>query len=265
MNEGPWFEHRFWLQIMGDHARMIEGVLAPVEQADVTQAAQFRRLFDDLLATARGQEDPARLSELNERAAHAVSALRSFKLSLLERLLLGKVRIGFTPTFLNHMVNELEEYQRILTALLAGKPVPVFHPLHHDLLWLQDAIGHAAGLGSDLDLTEQQLIEKARTFQQHFEGLYLKAVEMAGYVRTGLGDYPAFRKYHTDVDLEMRIFMHFLHELEEMQLNAESLDRITPLIPDHMYREECYYLTKLAQSGMVSLPDYDPAQPRVAD
>ncbi|MFS0722544.1 DUF2935 domain-containing protein [Paenibacillus sp. 1P07SE] len=265
MNQGPWFEHRFWLQIMGDHARMIEGVLAPAEKADVTQARQFRLLFDDLLAKARGRETAADLAELNEQAEQAVTALRGFKLSLLERLILGKVRIGFTPSFLNHMVNELEEYQRILQALLQGKGVPEYHPLHHDLLWLQDAIGHAAGIGSDLDLTEQQLINKSRAFEDHFEAFYLKAVEMAGYMRTGLKDYPAFRKYHKDVDLEMRVFMHFLQELEEMQLSAETLDRITPLIPDHMYREECYYLTKLAQSGMVPDPKCDPAKPRVAD
>lgn len=263
MNEGPWFEHRFWLQIMGDHARMILGVLAPAEQADVTKARQFQTIFDELLAVARGSETDAGLAELNEQADQAVSALRAFKLSLLERLLLGRVQIGFTPTFLNHMVNELEEYQRILKALLQGKPVPVFHPLHHDLLWLQDAIGHAAGLGSDLDLTEQQLIAKTRMFQEQFKALYLKSVEMAGYIRTGLQDFPAFRKFHKDIDLEMRIFMHFLQELEEMQISAETLDRITPLIPDHMYREECYYLLKLAQSGVVPQPDCDPAKPRV--
>ena len=35
----------------------------------------------------------------------------------------GKVDLLFTPTFLNHMVNELEEYEQLLEELLAGRPV----------------------------------------------------------------------------------------------------------------------------------------------
>ena len=29
-------------------------------------------------------------------------------------MLVGKIRIGIIPTFINHMVNELEEYMKIL-------------------------------------------------------------------------------------------------------------------------------------------------------
>lgn len=263
--EGAVFEHRFWLQILGDHSRLILNALSPKEKDDIRKAEAFIGLFDALLAEARKEDAAARLSKLNPEALKATQELKAFKLGLLERLLLGKVRIGFTPTFLNHMVNELEEYERILNALLAGRPVPVFHPLHHDMLWLQDAVGHASSLAADLDLTEKKLIKQSDKFQKHFEGLYLKAVEMAGYMRTRLKDFPAFRKFHRDIDLDMKVFMHFLRELEEMGLKEEVLDRIAPLIPDHMYREECYYLMKIAQFGLVPAPDCDPARPRVED
>jgi hypothetical protein len=257
------FEHRFWLQILGDHSRFILNALSPKETDDIRNAEAFITLFDLLLTEARRPDVVSQLGRLNPEAMNSVAGLKAFKLNLLERLLLGKVTIGFTPTFLSHMVNELEEYERILKALLAEKPVPVFHPLHHDMLWLQDAVGHAASIAMDLDLTENRLIEKNMDFQKHFEALYFKAVEMAGYMRTQLKDFPAFRKYHRDINLEMRVFMHFLQELEEMELKEEVLDRIAPLIPDHMFREECYYLMKLAQLGMVPAPDCDPAKPRV--
>jgi hypothetical protein len=61
----------------------------------------------------------------------------------------------------------------------------------------------------------------------------------------------------------MKLFRKFLAELLEMELSSEVLDRITPLIPDHMAREECYYLMKLAASGLVPMPGCDPAKPRV--
>lgn len=257
------FEHRFWLQIMGDHARMLRSALSPQEKKDVEAVNGFVDRFDQLLAGARSAGAEAGLAKLNRDAYEETCRFKAFKLSLLERLLQGKLDIGFTPSFLNHMVNELEEYEKILTAVLEGKPVPLFHPLHYDLVWLQDAFGHAAGLKADMDLTEKHWIKQSESFQKSFEALHLKAIEMAGYMRTGLNDFPAFRRFHTDINLEMLCFKRFLSEIKEMQLSAEMLDRIQPLIPDHMFREECYYLTKLAKAGLVPQPPCDPTKPRV--
>ncbi|WP_239635434.1 DUF2935 domain-containing protein [Paenibacillus sp. H1-7] len=82
------------------------------------------------------------------------------------------------------MVNELEEYLHILNSLAAGNQVPQFDAVHHDLLWLSDAIGHAAAIASDLDMVEKRLIDKSRMFEVHFQQFYLKSIEMAGYMRT---------------------------------------------------------------------------------
>jgi hypothetical protein len=256
------FEHRFWLQIMGDHARFLLSALSPVENADIGKAAEFIRTYDALLEASR-RSNGGDLQELTRQASTLTIAFREFKLDLLRRLLLGKVNIIFTPTFINHMVNELEEYLRILQALSLGQPVPVFDPLHHDLLWLPDAAGHAVAIASDLDAVEKRLIKKSHEFEKHFNHFHLKAMEMVGYIRTNLRDFPAFRRFHLDIDVEMKLFVTFLRELEEMEISAEVLDRIPPLIPDHMMREECYYLTKLALSGWVPDPKCDPTRPRI--
>ncbi|SFF20974.1 protein of unknown function [Paenibacillus algorifonticola] len=75
--------------------------------------------------------------------------------------------------------------------------------------------------------------------------------------------YPALTKFYKDVDMEMKIFMAFLQEVEEQDISAELLSRLNPLVPDHMYREECYYLLKLSQNESVPPPGCDPAKPRV--
>jgi hypothetical protein len=257
------FEHRFWLQILGDHSRFIYNSLSPKESEDIQTAHHFIQSFDGLLELARAATSDANMKALTQQALPLTSQLRLFKLNLLHRLLFGKITIGLTPTFINHMVNELEEYLRILNALAAGESVPRFEALHHDMLWLLDAVGHAATIASDLDLVEKRLIEKSQKFEAHFQQFYLKSIEMAGYMRTQLRDFPALRRFHTDIDLEMKLFVSFLRELEEMELSAEVLDRISPLIPDHMMREECYYLMKLASLGMVPDPKCDPTKPRV--
>lgn len=262
MDEQAWFEHRFWLQILGDHSRFIHSALAPKETSDVQLAERFIQLFDQLLQQARNMQPS--LADVTANAYRATEQLKAFKLSLLDRLLLGKVTIAFTPTFLNHMVNELEEYMRILTSLLEGKGVPVFPSLHHDLLWLPDASGHAATIAADLDPTEKKLIKQSENFEKHFNQYYLKAIELAGYFRTMREHYPVLAKFHTDVNLEMAVFMAFLNELEELEISNELLSRIDPLMPDHMFREECYYLHKLSQSGEIQQPDCDPAKPRLS-
>ena len=37
-----------------------------------------------------------------------------FKLNIIQKQLEGKITIHFTPTFINHMVNEVEEYITVL-------------------------------------------------------------------------------------------------------------------------------------------------------
>lgn len=263
MDQEAIFEHQFWLQILGDHARFIYNALSPREKKDIETTGQFIVLFDQLLEQSRRIAEPSQLTELNKLAHQYALSLRTFKLDLLERLLLGKVGLGLAPTFINHMVNELDEYIRILSELIQGKPVPHYHALHHDLLWLPDAAGHAAIIAIDLDAVEKRLIRKSKDFEQHFNDFFLKAIELTGYLRTLNKQYPSIVQFHEDVNLEMLVFMNFLKEIEEMELSAKLLSRLNPLIPDHMFREECYYLMKLAQSGEIMPPNCNPTKPRL--
>lgn len=43
------FEHGFWLQILGDHARFIHDSLAPQEKQEIEQTRYFIQVFDQLL------------------------------------------------------------------------------------------------------------------------------------------------------------------------------------------------------------------------
>lgn len=60
------------------------------------------------------------------------------------------------------MVDDVEEYLRVLTALLAGQVPQLQNPVHYHLLWLLDAEGHAAGFASDLDSVERDMIERSK-------------------------------------------------------------------------------------------------------
>src|SRR5579875_1058126 len=255
------FEHRFWLQILGDHSRFIHEALAPVQKAEIEVAASFIQIFDTLLE----QANSADLQPLTVRAEQEAKKLQEFKFELIRKHLIGKIKTHLSPSFLNHMVNELEEYLRILSHLKNGEVPPVYHELHHHLLWLLDAAGHSGAISANLDGAEKKIKEKSDAFTKNFEAFYLKAVELAGYLRTNLTSFPALTKMNEDSQLEIKLFQNFLHEIEELRLSNQALGTFAPLMADHMYREECYYLMKLAESANLAPPNCDPAKPRVKE
>jgi hypothetical protein len=205
--EAALFEQRFWLQILGDHSRFIMMSLVSVEQEEIKTAACFIQSFDKLLMQVRRPMDAREFPALHQNTYQKACELRAFKLHLLGRLLQNDIKLQLPPTFINHMVNEIEEYLRILSYLLRGELPPIIEPNHLHLLWLPDASRHAAALSDNMDMIETKLIDASNGFAQ-------------------------------------------------LTLN--------PLFPDHMMREECYYLTKLAQVSEVRQPQCDPAKQRVA-
>ena len=242
------FEHQFWLQVLGDHSRFIHDSLYPSEKEDISKASSFINHFDQLLSQVNSLNE-ANAIQFANNVEQSVKHLRSFKLSLIERHITSQMKIHLSPTFINHMVNELEEYLLILSYLKKGETPPIFHELHHHLIWLVHASGHAGAINDQLDGVEKRLKEKSSAFTKHFDQFYLKAVELSGYLRTNIKKFPALNRFNHEVEVEMSLFKTFLHELEEMELSAEVLGTFTASMADHMAREEQYYLTKLAESS----------------
>ena len=113
------FEHGFWLQILGDHARFIHDSLAPQEKQEIEQTRYFIQVFDQLLRSIQNAD----LIRLSQRADEEALQLRQLKLSIIRKQLTGKITIHLTPSFINHMVNELDEYLRVLKYLKKIKSV----------------------------------------------------------------------------------------------------------------------------------------------
>ncbi|WP_077624145.1 DUF2935 domain-containing protein [Sediminibacillus massiliensis] len=258
------FEHQFWLQVLGDHSRFIRDSLYPSETNDVQTAASFVHTFDQLLNQSKSLTT-TNVIAFTKQAEAAVDQLKDFKLSIIKRKLTGKIGIHLSPTFINHMVNELEEYELVIGFLKQGEAPPVFHELHHHLLWLVDASGHAGAINDQLDGVEKRLKKKSHTFNKHFDQFYLKAIELTGYLRSNLTSFPALAKFNSNVEVELKLFKTFLHELEEMELSETVLSTFSGLMADHMAREECYYLIKLAESTGKMPPNCDPLKPRTPD
>ena len=265
-NETSTGELKFWLQIMGDHARFIKSSLQPGQQNILEVAENFIRVFDKMLGKVKlpttVEEEWDFLSDVNA----AVLSLRDFKRELLSARLKNLPVTSLTPTFINHMLNELEDFLKVLMELETGNP-DCGNIIGAHLLWVLDASDHAAALGSDLDKAEYQLRKRTKEFERLFNHLYLKIVEIAGFFRAnppGAAG-PALTAFNLEMVGVMGDFMDFLEELKVGIMNQQVLGRLSPLEPDHMWREECYYLHKIAlASPEMGRPKCDPARARVS-
>lgn len=261
------FEHRFWLQVLGDHSRFIYNSLSPQEIELIPIAKFFINRFDQLLERAQTEMDAGGWQGLAREVLPAVEELRKFKLDILSRHLQKKVQIRLSPTFFNHMLNELDEYRKNLGYQVQGQVVPVKSPVHHHLLWIKDAEGHARAVHCDLDFSQTKLILAAREYMELFCKRYSETVEYAGFLRTGKPMFPSLGKFDRDVAGEIAEFKEFLEFLKLMIGKAEVIGPVNALVPDHMAREECYYLHRLHRSDPqnVPRPECDPTRPRVTD
>jgi hypothetical protein len=248
------YEHRFWLSVLRDHAVFIYSSLAPDEKEDIQKAQLFIRTLSNLSEKSKGNLTDYEISNLTQQAIRVANDIRRFKLELLAKHLVGDIDIDLSPTFINHMINEVEEYLRMLNFLL-NYQIPRFDSIHHHLIWLLDGVGHADSIVCSLDTVEEKLINRSKEFSKTFQKFYLKAVEMAGYMRTCIERFPALIRFNFQVENEMTSFMKFLKELEQLDVNKKALGTLMPILLDHMYREECYYLTKLSQVSEVKKPD----------
>jgi Domain of unknown function (DUF2935) len=219
--------------------------LAEKEKKEIQIAKEFKAAFHDLLEKLNRN---AALELITREAEEKALKFRVYKLALLQKHLTSEITIHLAPTFLNHMVNEIEEYIRVLKYLRKGEIPPILHELHHHLLWLLDAAGHAGAISDTMDAIEKNIKKKGDMFTKQFEQFYLKAVELTGYLRTNLSSFPALKRLNREVNLEIQIFQGFLKEIEELELSKELLSTFSALMADHMMREESYYITKLVES-----------------
>ncbi|WP_391207153.1 DUF2935 domain-containing protein [Psychrobacillus sp. L4] len=115
------------------------------------------------------KQQPLKKEELNfltQQAKIASEEIRVFKIFLIKEHLAGEIKTSLPPSFINHMVNEVEEAIRVFTYLEQGQEVPLVHPLHHDLLWLLDAAGHAGAIDADLDRVEKTERKRATIYKR---------------------------------------------------------------------------------------------------
>jgi hypothetical protein len=234
----------FWLRIMGDHARLIKASLLPGDANPVMVAENFREIFDRLVEKLKN--DRRELEFCNEILTTVIS-FREFKRELLGESLRNNEVTSFSPSVYHHMLNELEEFLKVIQDLQSDTPL-YDNILACHLLWISDAAGHAALMQSVLDKMEYRYRDEAKAFENAFDKIYLAGVTIAGFFRcdalTAQSKLEAYTCGNAGLIGE---FMGFLREIKAQAEQNRLTGNVSPLIPDHMLREERYYLQKIGK------------------
>jgi hypothetical protein len=96
------FEHRFWLQILGNHANFIINILSPSEMERIEKAKIFKNTFNRFLDKTNKNISGNKLDDFTVEALRLSKKFRSFNLEL--------AREHISPILINHMLKEVEEY-----------------------------------------------------------------------------------------------------------------------------------------------------------
>lgn len=241
----------FWTEIMRDHSEFQFTNLSPKEVEYIAQTQYYMQLFESLHHEVKGMDsNSAPMDEANliQRNMTALLNFIQFKRILVYRLMTCEIELGMPPSFLNHMINEAMEYYRVLCMVQSTIPINgALENIRLHNVWLPDASGHASTVSAELDPTEEKMIKRADYFVKRFDSLFKKAVEMYQiFERTGLQD-GSLTYFNEEVRKEIEDFIFFLEEIkigrERCFLQATGV--FGPLMPDHMIREEKYYLYRI--------------------
>lgn len=227
------FENRFWLQILGDHSRFLAKALKYTEIEFLARVEESKVKLDALLKDARkGSIRP-------ERILPVVQEFKKLKLDILHNQINGKIEINLPPTFVNHMLNELETYEKILL-----NPDVKPHILESHYLWQSDAKGHAIALLQTLDPTEKKLMKEIKKIKKAFAFNFGATIEYIGYLRTGNSEFPALDKLNEEAMLDLLVFLKVLETMKEERIDLKILGTLNVLLLDHMARESVYSLSQ---------------------
>jgi hypothetical protein len=242
----PIDEIRFWTGILRDHGEFILMSLSYNEQEAIQLANYYKASFSKLHEISNSFDGMNNFDSILHECRNLLVSFIDFKRVLLKRLLECQLNTSLPPTFYNHMINEAMEFYKILFNLQTNAHKnTVLENLNFHKLWIPDAAGHAAIIASDLDPTEKCLIYEAQDFEKCFNALAIKTDELSKMLeRTGLND-GALKHLNEEAKKKIEEFVCYLNKLRDLKLKCKVLGILKVLTPDHMIREENYYLQKI--------------------
>lgn len=251
-------ENRFWLQVMGDKARIMQKEMYPAEKELVSRAEGFIKQFDSLLTRASQAKDQ---SEINGDSFSAVQDFRHFVLVTIRTQISERPVISILPDYLDVYVNECELYLSQLDSAIHGLAFKMT-ALDVAVVWTLNAYMGAIHLEDNISSVFVDYKTKAGKYADGFLYLYMRTQILKGFMRTGLESFPMLTQFYNDFASYMTTYAELVVDLIRMLEKHSFPGTLTLLDLDDLYRILCYIMEKLAEVSSIRPPACDPTAPR---
>ncbi|WP_276352386.1 DUF2935 domain-containing protein [Cohnella caldifontis] len=248
----PYEEHRFWLEILQDHAYFVRDFLSPTEEQAVRSAQRYIEAFRSLLAESERLDRPgawesASYSAFAAKVAPVAEGYYRFEGGLQRLRLENRINLNLTPTYLNGTLNENQEYNRILFYAARGQAYPPLPLVELMDLWLEDQLGHALLLANILDPGETDLLAQTAASAAAFRGLFTQNELIRGYLRFSPANLPVQIRLAREALESVQAFNSLVLTVIRMYRGTELVSRTTLRFLEHHLPETCYFMRKLTE------------------
>jgi len=245
----PTEELSFWLGIMKDHAEFFLLTLSYREDELIKKAVYYKEQFAQYEMAPKDvsiKDNNSLSPNFNANVMATLLDFINFKRHLLRKLLKCQIEMNLPPTFVNHQINEAMEFYRSLCMIMSNEKVnPTSENILLHKIWLPDAAGHAASISGGLDPTEYLLKKDADEFKNIFEHLSIKATELGMELDRAEFSDGTLKYLNEEVEKKITEFICYLEKIEDLRSGCKALSFLKPLFPNHMIREEIYYLSNM--------------------
>ncbi|WP_123039471.1 DUF2935 domain-containing protein [Cohnella candidum] len=246
----PWEEHRFWIEVLQDHAYFVFEALSPADTKPIAAAAAYIQEFGaklEELQRLNPQLGPAEPDMI--RFARSVQPLSNgyyrFEGQLQALRLQNRITLDLSPTYLNGTLSENAEYDRLLASYAAGvQPEPLPQTDLVDL-WLEDQLGHASLLLNYIDVAEVGWIERIREYVQTFAALMVKQRQIKRYLRFVEPGFPVEKQFAVEIITAVNGFAELVRQVVALYLTDRVSNKFTLRFVEHHFPETCYFLRKM--------------------
>lgn len=258
-------ENRFWLQIIGDYARLVIRAFSPDETGDIQQARAFIDQFDSLLVRARQNLTADQLAALNKEAFTATLNIQKFFLRLLGMQVKDGHPFFLTPSVMDNAITFTAQYLYLLNSFINNKQPDALNAIQLDTFWLPVFIQIAKIISDSLGIYQVKPRQKLDHFASLLTGFFLSSVELQGITRIGTSDFPIIHQYKKDLNITLTDFSRDLESLIALKQQNRIPGVLSGLYLDRSYRLICYYLRQQAVLADSEQPGCDPARPRLCN
>jgi hypothetical protein len=255
-------ENRFWLQILGDYARILYQGSSPAETAYITQISRFIVLFDELSDRSRQNLTDEQLTHLNRDSLQATNDFRQFLFNTLRRQMAENYYTGLLPIILSRFLSCADLYEYILEQFL-NKREPKLSGLYIISFWMPIIIVYSTMIGNSVGIFFYEFRQKAGQFSARFTNNFIKALEMSNIINLGIPNFPLSEQFMLDVYNDMSSYAEFIVDMIHLVQANRTPSVLSLEYLDHIYRLLCYFETQLSVLLNKPKPACDPTALRL--